>query len=68
MELEKTTSTGQNGSPPSHPQATDASMVPEYPYVLNDAKVDKSIHISVQEGYRKEEEYPNHIRNVSVTN
>eukprot|EP00957_Ditylum_brightwellii_P149301 11370932-Ditylum_brightwellii.AAC.1 len=46
----------------------DASMVPEYPYVLNDAEVDKLIHISVQEGYRDEEEYPNHIRVVSVTN
>eukprot|EP00957_Ditylum_brightwellii_P155805 11861322-Ditylum_brightwellii.AAC.1 len=68
MELEKTTSTGQNGSPPSHPQATDASMVPEYPYVLIDAEVDELIHISIQEGYHDKEEYPNHIHDVIVTN
>jgi len=46
----------------------ETPWVAEYSNFLNDAEVDELIRISVQEVYRDEDEYPNHIRDVSVTN
>ena len=46
----------------------DTPWVAEFPNFLNDAEVDELIRISLQEGYRDEDDLPNHIRDVSVMN
>lgn len=42
--------------------------VAEFPFYLTESEADELIGLAAIEGYRDEEEYPNHVRDVNVTN
>jgi prolyl 4-hydroxylase len=46
----------------------ETPWVAEFPFYLSNEEADELIRIAAQEGYRKEDDLPKHVRDVNVTN